>query len=241
MTKAAGKSSAIYIAGYDLSGSFNKASPTIGADLADVTGFQESGHRFLKVLNNDGLAFSGFFEAGEGEIDAILESLKTTECVICALIDGTAIGSIAYCADGQLQDNYQLTSPVDGVCTLEAAFKPGNGSQGKLEYGKVLQNKATKSADDQSSGRDDSSSSSDGAVAFLQVFACGADDDLIVKIQDDDNADFSSPNDLITFTTATGITSERKAVTGTVQRYVRVDWGGAEPWEASFAVVFIRL
>jgi len=80
----------------------------------------------------------------------------------------------------------------------------------------------------------------DGAVGYLQVFACGADDALIVKVQDSDDSVFTSPHDLITFATANGVTAERKIATGDVKRYVRVNWAGTPTYSATFAICFKR-
>ena len=80
-----------------------------------------------------------------------------------------------------------------------------------------------------------------GAIGYLQVFACGADDDLIVKIQHSNDNFSGDTTDLITFTTATGLTSERKTVTGTIKRYARVLWSGTPTYSATFAVIFKRL
>ena len=82
--------------------------------------------------------------------------------------------------------------------------------------------------------------SKSGAIAYLQVFACGGDDALIVKIQHDDVSNFATATDLITFTTANGITAERKTASGAVQRYIRVNWAGTPTYSATFAVVFKR-
>ena len=49
------------------------------------------------------------------------------------------------------------------------------------------------------------------------------------KVQD--SADNISYSDLITFTQATGVTSERKTVSGTIEQYIKVTYtiGGTAP------------
>lgn len=236
MAKVAGKDSAVYLGGYDLSGSFNKSEPAMARDLADVTCFGDSGHKYIPTIQNDALSISGFFEAGSGKVDEIMESLIASLTTLWHCIDGVAAGKIAYCAEGRIE-TYKLSTPVDGAIILNSDFK----ADGKFWRCLILEAKAQKTTDGDGSGLDGGAESSDGAVAFLQVFECGADDNLVITIEDDDNANFDTPNTLITFTAANGITQEIKKVTGTVQQYVRATWNGVEPWQATFAVAFCRL
>jgi len=240
MTKAAAQASAIYVGGYDISGSLNKFDLPMGKELKDVTCFLDQGRKYIPLFQGDALNVGGFFDNGVGGVDAILAALQYTETEVCVLVGGTAFESVAYGAT-LFFNKYELSSQVDDAIVLSGSFQPGIEGAGVVDQGIVLQAKATKSVDGEGTGHDGLAASSDGAVAYLQVFACGADDDLVVVIEDDDNDGFLTPNTLITFTTANGITSERKAVTGAVQRYVRVTYNGVEPWSASFAVVFRRI
>lgn len=242
MGKAAGQASGIWVSGYDISGSLNKASPGMGRDLTDVSCFQDDGKKWRPHFQRDSLAVSGFFESGADLIDEILGTLQFTEVNVAALIGGTAFGSVAYGATLFLND-YKLTSPTDGAVVLDAMFQPGGASDGILDQGIILLPKGTipRTADSEGSGHDGLAATVSGAVAYLHVFECGADDDLVVTIEDDDNDGFTSANTLITFTAATGITSEKKTVAGAVQRHVRVAWNGVEPWSANFAVIFRRI
>ena len=85
--------------------------------------------------------------------------------------------------------------------------------------------------------------SSAGGTGYLQVTALTLDgyDDLLVTIED--STDHASWASLLSFTAATGITGERKAVSGTVDRYLAVSWefegAGTSP-SATFMVGFGR-
>lgn len=235
MSFKSAKNVQLYIAGYDITGEANKMGLELPRTLRDVTTFGQSGHKWKPTLHKDRLKFNGFYDPA-GDMVTILNSLRGSSGIISAIV-GTAQGDEAICGEGAFEDEYTLDIPVQDVITLSSAF----AFDGKAELNAVLlQPKATKTSDGNGTGRDEDSSSSDGGVGYLHVFSCGADDALIVKIQDDDNAGFTSPNDLITFTTANGITSERKTASGTVQRYVRVTWSGTPTYSVSFAVIWKR-
>lgn len=80
-----------------------------------------------------------------------------------------------------------------------------------------------------------------GLIGYLQVFECGSDDALIVKVQESlDDGVGDAWADIITFATANGITTERKIATGEVERYLRVVWSGTPTYQATFAVALKR-
>ena len=75
-----------------------------------------------------------------------------------------------------------------------------------------------------------------GSAAHLAAFSWGGGTSLAVKVQHSSNG--SSWSDLITFTTATGVTSERKTTTGDVYRYRRVAYTTVGTVTAAFVVTF---
>ena len=236
MSKVPGVNSRIYIAGYDLSGSYNKISPDMARELRDVTGFGDSGHKYFPLMQNDAFSLSGYYEGGAGEVDEVMQGLINQSQTLWHCVNGYAVGDRAYCLYAILE-KYTINSPVLDIVLIDANFK----GVGQMYDCTILAAKTAIIADGESAGLDGAAATASGAVAFLQVFACGADDALIVTIEDDDNAGFLTPNTLITFTTAAGITDEKKEVTGAVQRYVRAVWNGSEPWAATFAVGFHRI
>lgn len=237
MSFKAGKNCRIYIAGYDISGKSNKFSVPMRVAHKDVTGFGEDGHRWYPLLKDDSFNFNAFYDTDTDGVQACLKSLRgNTEAVIAILL-GNTVEDEAIGGYGALQEVYGLDAPIGDMLALRSSFRVEGGFV--LDY-KLHLAKATQTSDGNSSTIDNGSSSSDGCEAILQVFSCGADDALIVKVQDDDNPVFTSPFDRITFTTANGVTAERKTQTSTVQRYTRVTWTGTPPYSASFAVIFKR-
>lgn len=239
MGKVSGVDSRIYIAGYDLSGSHNKISPAMSRELSDVSCFSDSGHRYMPLFQNDEFTLSGFWEGGAGEIDEVMQGLINQYATLWHCVDGEAVGDRAYCLYA-VMGKYTINSPVNGIVLVDTNFK----GSGMIHDCTILAAKPTNPITvdgDGGVGLDGLAASASGAAAYLQVFECGADDNLIITIEDDDNDSFSSPNTLITFTTANGITDEIKEVTGAVQRHVRAVWNGSEPWSAKFAVAFHRI
>ena len=236
MAVKAGVNGRIYIAGYDISGRANKYAVSLPRDFQDVTGMGDAGHKWSPTLHNNAFSIVGFYDVAAGNIIEILNTLRGADDVACLCL-GAAQEDKAIGGKAAVQEAYDLDIPVEGINGVSSSFKFNELAR----TGYILQAKATKTSDGNGDGVDDAAQTTDGAEAFLQVFSCGGDDALIVKVQDDDNDSFSSPNDLITFTTANGVTAERKAVSGTVQRYVRVTWAGTPTYSASFAVVWCRL
>ena len=112
---------------------------------------------------------------------------------------------------------------------------------GAVEEGKVIEALTAQTANGNSSSLDNSASSASGGSGYLQVTAkSGTSPTMAVKVQH--SADDSSFADLITFTTASDLTAERKTVSGTVNRYLRVNRvvGGSSSPSVTYMVAFSR-
>jgi len=233
-----GKNARVYIAGYDISGKSNKWTLPMSRAYKDVTCMGLDGHKWYPLLYSDAFNFDAFYDSDADGVRVCLENLRgNTSAIICFLL-GTTLGDEAVGGYGAFQENFNISMPITDMLTLASVFK----FEEKADEGAVLLfPKATKTSDGSHTVLDQSSASADGAVAYLQVFSCGGDDALIVKVQHSDDNFVGDVNDLITFTTANGVTSERKTVSGAVKRYVRVNWAGTPTYSASFAVIFKRL
>jgi hypothetical protein len=89
----------------------------------------------------------------------------------------------------------------------------------------------------QTAALDNAASTAGGVKAFLHLTAFSGTD-VTIKVQE--SADNLAWADLITFTQATGATSEVAAATGTIDRYLRVDISGTFT-TVTFAVTLARL
>src|SRR5690606_33259815 len=147
------------------------------------------------------------------------------------------VGGACNFAQGMLT-SHSVETPVDHAGTFEAEMQ----SKTACERGVTLHTLGARTATANGTTVDQGAGSSNGASAMLQVTAVSgtAGPSLTVAVQH--STDGSTWADLITFgaKTAAG-TSERAAVTGTVNRYVRVIWTitGTTP-SFTFHVAFSR-
>ena len=237
MTLKAGVNGAIYLAQYDLSGAANKFTVTPSRALIDGTCFGAGGRTYHPGLHDDSFSMDCFYDF-PADIGTELKALRTATTVhVCSLCLGTTQEEKAIAGEGAFLLDMPIDTPVDGLIRVSASFK----FQGLMRTGYVLQASAEQTENGSGDIVDDSAASSAGAEAYLHVFSCDVPD-LVIKVQTDTLVGFASPTDLITFTTVTGATSERKVVTSDVEEFVRINWSGT--WtgskKATFAVIWAR-
>tara|TARA_Y100001938_G_scaffold39922_1_gene55277 strand:- start:3214 stop:3933 length:720 start_codon:yes stop_codon:yes gene_type:complete len=233
MAKKSGLGNNLFISGYDLSGdvgTINNIGTTRG--VQDVTSINKSAHERLLTHSDSTISFNSFFnDASLAEHDA-LSTLPTTDRIVSFLM-GSTLGDSA-CALVGKQLNYNASRTADGGLTFSVDVV---GQGFPLEWGiSGTAGKVTHSSATNISSIDNSASTSNGASAYLQSFAVSSGT-CIVKVQHSTND--SSWSDLITFTGATGITSERATSSGTVNRYLRVISSGTFS-NCSFNVIIKR-
>lgn len=225
-----------YIAGYDITALIANLGIDRVKEISQYAVSDASGaYHGLPGLSKDGITIDGLFDDNYHAVLTNLFAASTGYQVVIPL--GTTLGDQALAASEIKLPKLNWKSVVTDVNKLSAELVAENCY---WEECQLLQAKATKTTDGNGTGLDNADTSADGLIAYLQVFSCGADDALIVKVQSDDNANFDTPTDKITFTAANGITTERKTTTGTIERYLRVTWSGTPSYSASFAVVIKR-
>lgn len=239
MALKAGKHGVIYIAQYDLTTYFTRAKASLKRAYADVTAGGAAGKAWCPLLHEDTLDLEMLFDPDTGGPHTMLSALRVKDVAASVLSIGLGgvLSDKALAGYGAFLEDYPLEIPIEDMIKVKGPFRFSEYAR----IGYVLQAKATKTTDGEGTIVNDGAASSAGAEAYLHVFSCGADDALIVKVQTDTVVGFTSPTDLITFSTAAGATSERKAVAGAVEQFVRVTWAGTPAYSASFAVIWCRL
>ena len=232
-----GKDARLYIAGYDLSPLMSNMewSDEIEMDkyaVADGSG----GYHSMPGLISGTFKIDGMFDDNYQEILNTMLGAAAGSRLVAVL--GESMGATALGIDSIREVKYNWPLKITNANRLTAEFMTENSP---VDVCQVLQPKITKTANGNGAVLDNGAASANGLVAYLMVFDCGANDNLMVKVQSDDNTTFNSPTNKITFTTANGITSERKTVTGSIERYLRVNWAGTAPYSAAFAVIVKRL
>jgi len=232
-----GKNTRLYIGGYDISALVLGVTPVQEKELTPYAVCDGGQYHQMPGLAKDTLSIDGLFD---DDYMAVLNNLRAASTGYQIIIPfGITLGNRALAVDAAWLTKYVQTAVVTDINKMSAELVADDLP---WDYCKLLFPKAQKTEDGNHTSIDDGSASAAGLAAYLQVFECGGDDALVVKIQEssDDGAG-DAWADLITFTTANGITTERKTVSGAVERYLRVAWSGTPTYQATFVVVYKRI
>jgi hypothetical protein len=224
-----GKTTGVYIDEFDLTSYFTDSSLTIDNDTAETTAYGDTNKTYLVGLRGGSLSLNGMWsqttDGSDEELQALLGS--TTEPLITVREGSAAIGGRAVIAQAN-ETNYSITSPLSDVATISADFECTTTGVTNLTFALAggVQLTAGASIAHGSLGAlssvDNAASSANGGAATLHVPTNTVNGNTTIKVQH--SANDSTWADLITFTVvgASTKTSEIKAVTGTVNRYLRV-------------------
>ena len=243
-----GKDTAVYIDEFDLSSYFTETSFSQENDTAETTAFGDTNKTFIVGLRNGTLSMSGLWSADTDGSDEELQALlgNATTPVITVREGAAAIGSGAIIAQAD-ETSYAITSPVTDVHTISAEFQctPNQVSNLTFALAGGVQLTAGASIAHGSLGNlssvDNSASSANGGAGTLHVPTNSVNGNTTIKIQH--SANDSTWADLISFTVvgSTAKTSEIKAVSGTVNRYLRATASTAgSSGSITFMVAFAR-
>jgi hypothetical protein len=218
MSKQSGLGDRLLVGGYNLSGDIGSIQRVAGGPAAlDLTDITQEAYERQGGLRDGGIDFTSWFDKAAGAAHPRLGSLPTTDVTV-TYCRGFGLGSsCASCVAKQI--GYDGTRAADGSLSFAVATQ-ANGYG--LEWGlQLTPGLRTDAAATNGASLDGAASSSFGAQFYLQVTAFTGTS-VTVKVQD--SADNSAWLDLsgATFTAATGATSQRIAVAGTVRRYLRV-------------------
>jgi hypothetical protein len=238
MAKQSGLGVRLYAAGYDLSGDANALNNMgYSQTMLDVTSLQDSAMARIAGLSDGTVTVNGWFEKTGDHAAWTSNSGKLPSADQVVVVGfGTALGDACLGMKAK-QASYNVTrAPGNAIATV-AEYQSTAGQQ--LDFGVLLTTgpKQTDASATDSTSVDQTAGTSAGAVGYIEAMSIGSGS-ATVKIQSSTNNTVWS--DLITFTAVTGQTSERVAVTGTVNRYVRVISTGTFT-NLVFVVGFARL
>ncbi len=227
-----GKGTKVYVDEFDLTSYFNSAEMTMTTDTAETTAFGDTSRAYIKGISDGTLSLSGMWSAdtdgSDEELQALLGS-TTTPLITVAETAGT-IGNGSVIAKAH-EINYSISNPVADVSTITADFQASTDSTTNQSYGIRGAVQLTTGASiaygalGNLSGHDGTAASTGGGMAILHVPTNSISGGVTtIKVQHDSSSGFGSAADLITFSTvaASTKTSELVAVSGTINRYVRV-------------------
>jgi hypothetical protein len=221
MAKSSGLGDRLFVSGYDVSGDIGSLSNVHGGPATlDVTGITSSAYERLGGLRDGGLGFSAFFNDSANQAHSRLKLLPTADQIV-TYFRGTTQGNAAASHIAK-QINYDPQRGSDGSLIFNVDTQ-ANGFG--LEWGLQLTagQRTDTTATSPATGLDTLASAAFGLQAWLHVFAFTGTS-VTVTLQDSaDNSTFAAIGGGVSFTAATGITSQRIATanTQTIRRYVR--------------------
>lgn len=234
MGKQSGLGDNFYVGAYNLSGDISALSRIAGGPAAlEMTGIDKSAIERKGGVRTGGMSFTSFFNDATGQAHPTLSALPRTD-VIASYFRGTTLGGQAASVVGK-QINYDPQRATDGALTLGVDVE--SNAYG-LEWGRMLTaGQRTDTSATNGTSVDFGAAGSNGLQAYLHVFAFTGTS-VTVKLQSSsDNGAGDAFADVVGggFTVVSGLTSERIALTGAVERYLRVVTTGTFS-EAVFAV-----
>ncbi len=243
-----GKDTAVYIDEFDLTSYFTDSSVSLDNEVSETTAFGDTNKTFITGLRAGTLSLSGLWAADTDGSDEELQALlgNATTPIITVREGSASIGSRAIIAQAN-ETSYAITSPVADVHTVSADFEctPNQVSNLTFALAGGVQLTAGASIAHGSLGAlssvDNAASSANGGAGTLHVPTNTVNGNTTIKIQH--SANDSTWADLISFTVvgSTAKTSEIKAVSGTVNRYLRVTASTAgSSGSITFMVAFAR-
>lgn len=215
---------------FSLSAKLADISVPLTIDMLDPTTFADDAKRALPGLETSTFACEGFID-----IDTAADNAAWTAAQPLTYgHEGIALGSPVTMINA-LKSAYELGSPVAGI----SSFTLGGQTDGKTDLGYSLHDLTAETATADGTGYDQTVvSTTAGGVGHLHVTAFSGLTNIIVTIQD--SANNSAFATIGTFATATGVTSERLEISGTVRRYVRASWTVSGTGSATFSAAFAR-
>jgi hypothetical protein len=220
-TFAHGKNVNVFINEYDFSTYFNDVSATSTVETSEVSAFGSSAKEYIVGLLDGTVSLSGMFDGTATGTDVVFSAVlgSTTKQNVIVAPSGHSNGATAIVLEAD-DTSYEVSGAVADVVQTSAEFQSSDG----VEHGKILSSGSAISATGSGTSVDNAASSANGGVGFLSVPTNTRNGNITVKVQQ--SADNSTFTDLITFTvvTSTQKTFERVEVTGTVARYLRVNY-----------------
>lgn len=235
MARVHSKSGRVLVNSSHLSGDVKSWQFVHGRSYGEVTNILGVGEEWLPGQLNGSVGIVGNFNSGAGNFSTVMDTAAGTEAGFLATIapEGLTVGALAFIADGNVSAR-SVDAAVKEAVAVSITGTPNDG----VDMGVLLHGLSAETADGNGTGVDNAASSANGGVGVVHVTAYSGLTSIDLKVQhSSDNVSFS---DLVTFTSVTATTWERKLVTGTVNRYVRASWDVTGTGSCTFLMAFAR-
>jgi hypothetical protein len=235
-----GKGTSVLLNAFDVSAFLNSADQTISVETAETTCFGSSAKSYVVGLRDGTVSVGGYWDGAANAVDSIMATAigSDSSSVLSIADEGLTIGNRCLVAQA-IDTSYQITGAVGDAVSVSAEFQcEGTGTGGSGAYrGVVLSTLSSQSGAGPTSltAVDNGAASTNGLIANLHITSNTASLTVIIQ-HSTDNVTYTN---LVTFTAAAGVASEHKITTGTVNRYLRVQWSGTAGTR-TFAVTAAR-
>lgn len=216
-----GRKSTVLFGDVSLSDYLNELSIAHTLETGETTTFSSDAKTYISGLRDGTVQLQGLFDGDARASDEVLQAAFASDvkAVVTVSPQASSVGAMAYLVDAH-SGSYEVSSPVADIVAAGADIQADGG----IERGVLLTTGAAVSTTSTAASFDAGASSPSGGVGHVHVTENTRDGTVVVKVQDSaDNIVFA---DLVTFATvpATTTTSQRLAVTGTVNRYLRASF-----------------
>ena len=245
MAKELIRDARVYYDKYEITTDLQNIALDGGTNLQDQTVLLDTTEHMLSGTKTVGFAANGFFQHdGTSAINDILTAAQGTQDVLITVAptNSGAENEVAFSFQSVQSALGRLGATVGDMAPVSV---DASGSAGPLVGGRILQPATSAaSATGNSTGIQiaTTAATESGFASMHVIAATGTDPTLDVIVQSDDNSGFSSANNRITFTQATGTTTERLSVAGAItpDDYWRVNYtiGGTNTPTFTFIVTF---
>ena len=180
---------------------------------------------------------TGWFDDAANSSVAAFVGNETTSQIVTVAPAGSTAGSAMTGFEGAFGSQVERLIEKEGLHKLNVTYNV----TGAIEEGKIIEALAVRTATGNSASVDNSASSASGGSGYLQITAAsGTSPTLAAVLQHStDDTTFAT---LASFTMAGSIGAERVTVSGTVNRYIRVNAtiGGSSSPSLTYTVGFSR-
>src|SRR5690606_37926224 len=192
MTFVHGKNTRVLVNEKSYSGKLNSVSVSLTPEHADVTVFGNDGHRFIEGLVNGTLSLAGSFD--DDPDSSLASSLGVTDSLVITVgPNGLAHGKPAILTVND-PSSYSIEAGVADAVTMSAETQADDG----VDLGYSLHALSSEDESGESDELDNSTATTNGAVAALHVTAAtGVEDRKSAVVQH--SVDNTTWVDLITF------------------------------------------
>ena len=210
----------VYYGSYNFGTATTSVSVALEAKSLDPTALTDTAERVLGGIRGDAITWGGLFDDA-ASVDAAGSALLATGTGVFSVLIGTGTGSRAYAGTAYLLAAKPVSN-IGDLVKMEVAMTPDQGFSVGVHYGPAISKPS--SAQVTSGTLDNAALTTAGGVGYIHVFTVSSGT-INANLQESSTG--TAWTSIVSGTMlATGGTSARLPLTGTIQRYTRFSMDG---------------